>query len=328
MSVGIPAERLLRLAHLLVGHRVAVGVSRAGAGRAIADNGLQADQGRPPLLGDPGANRSLDRLEIVPVLHRERVPAVGLEALRDVLPGEREAGRAVDRDLVVVVEEDAAAEGEVPGERGGLRGDALHQVAVGADGEDVVVADLGAEALAQELLGHRHPDCVAEALAERAGGRLDAGRVAVLRVAGRLGAELPELLDLVEADVVAGEVQACVEQHRRVAGREHEPVAVGPGRIGRVVLHHARVEQVCGRRKAERRPRVTRLRRLDGVDRERADRVDRELLDRRLRHRRGSPHTAWPSRRARAPRSRPRGRRRRTASAGRRRPASAPRARA
>ena len=46
------------------------------------------------------------------------------------------------------------------GDRGGLGGDALHQVAVGADREDVVVADLGAELLAQELLGHRHPDAV------------------------------------------------------------------------------------------------------------------------------------------------------------------------
>ena len=38
------------------------------------------------------------------------------------------------------------------GERRRLGGDALHQVAVGADREGVVVADLGAELLAQELL--------------------------------------------------------------------------------------------------------------------------------------------------------------------------------
>ena len=85
------------------------------------------------------------------------------------------------------------------GERRGLRGDAFHQVAVGADREDVVVAGLGAEVLAQELLGHRHPDAVAEALAERAGRRLDARRLEVLRMARRVRAELAELLDLVEA---------------------------------------------------------------------------------------------------------------------------------
>src|SRR6185503_19689494 len=101
----------------------------------------------------------------------------------------REAGGAVDRDLVVVVEEDAASELQVAGERRGLRGDALHQVAVGADREDVVVADLRAELLAQELLGHRHPDRVAEALPERPGRRLYAGRLEVLRMAGRVRAE-------------------------------------------------------------------------------------------------------------------------------------------
>ena len=42
------------------------------------------------------------------------------------------------------------------------------------------------------------PTRVGEALAERAGGGLDARRVAVLGMAGRLGAELAEALDLVE----------------------------------------------------------------------------------------------------------------------------------
>ena len=105
-------------------------------------------------------------------------------------------------------------------------------------------------------------------------------------------AELAELLDLVEADVVAGEVQARVEQHRRVAGREHEAVAVGPRRVGRVVLHHARVEHVGGRRERERRARVAGLRGLHRVDGQRADRVDAELGDVLLRHRRGSRRNA------------------------------------
>ena len=166
------------------------------------------------------------------------------------------------------------------GDRGRLGGDAFHQVAVGADREDVVVAGLGAELLAQELLGHRHPDAVAEALAERAGGRLDARRLEVLGVARRARAELAELLDVLEADaVVAGEVQARVEQHRGVPGGEHEPVAVGPRRVGGVVLHDPRVEHVRGRREAERGARMARLRGLDGVDRQRADRVDAELVE-------------------------------------------------
>ena len=98
------------------------------------------------------------------------------------------------------------AEAEVAGERGGLGGDALHQVAVGDDRVDAVVLDLAAVALAQEALGDRHADAVAEALAERAGRDLDAGRdvdAVALRVAGRERAPLAEALDLVQRQVVA-----------------------------------------------------------------------------------------------------------------------------
>ena len=54
------------------------------------------------------------------------------------------------------------------------------------DRVDAVVLDLGAVALAQEALGHRHADAVGEALAERAGRDLDARRdvdAVALRVA-------------------------------------------------------------------------------------------------------------------------------------------------
>ena len=87
------------------------------------------------------------------------MPAVRLEALRDVV-AVRERGVAVDRDVVVVVDEHQAAELQVAGERRGLVADALHEVAVAADAEDAVVADLGAEARAQVLLGDRDADRV------------------------------------------------------------------------------------------------------------------------------------------------------------------------
>ena len=81
------------------------------------------------------------------------------------------------------------------------------------------------------------------------------GQVAVLGVAGGLRAELAELLDVVlEADVVAGQVQRRVQQHRRVPARQHEPVAVGPLRMARVVAHDPRVQDVGERRQRHRRP--------------------------------------------------------------------------
>ena len=98
----------------------------------------------------------------------------------------------------------------MPGDRGRLARDAFHQVAVAADAEDAMIEQarlVALEARPQMLRRHRHPDAVAEALAERPGGGLDAGRDAVLGMAGGLAAELAELLDLVERQVVAGQIE-------------------------------------------------------------------------------------------------------------------------
>ena len=114
--------------------------------------------------------------------------------------------------------------------------DALHEAAVAGDDEGVVVDELGAEAGPQPALGHGHADAVGEALAERAGGDLDAGGVVHLGVARGGRAPLAERLEVVERQPVAGEVQHRVQQDRGVPGGEHEAVAVGPvGGAGVVV---------------------------------------------------------------------------------------------
>jgi hypothetical protein len=66
-------------------------------------------------------------------------------------------------------------------------------------------------------------------------------------VAGTLAVELPEALDILQrhrqlaerfvlgvdrAD--SGQVEHRVEQHRRMAGRQHESVAIGPDRMAGV----------------------------------------------------------------------------------------------
>src|SRR5207302_5985087 len=125
---------------------------------------------------------------------------------------------------------------------GRLGGDALLEVAVRAEAEDVVVLDLGAELRAQEALRDRHAHAVGEALAERPGGDLDAGRdvpAVALRVAGRERPPLAEALDLVHRELIAGQVQDAVEQHRAVARAEDEAVAVWPRRVLRVVAQEA-----------------------------------------------------------------------------------------
>jgi hypothetical protein len=176
---------------------------------------------------------------------------------------------------------------ERAGDRGGLVRDALHDVAVGADRVDVVVDDVvpgPVEGVGEEALGDRHPDAVREALAERAGGRLDARRHEVLGVPRRLRVPLAEALQLLEREVVARQVQRRVLEHAGVAGGEDEAVAVGPRRVGGVVLHHLGVEQVRERRERHRGARMTRVRLLHGVHREDADRVDRPLAQLLLVH--------------------------------------------
>src|SRR4051794_15919791 len=99
-------------------------------------------------------------------------------------------------------------------------------------------------------------------------------------MAGGRRADLAEVLDVLERERIAGQVEHRIEEHRRVAGAEDEAVAVGPVGVRGVVLHHARVEQVSERREAHRGPWMTRIGLLDGVDRERPNRVDAELVER------------------------------------------------
>ena len=82
------------------------------------------------------------------------------------------------------------------GERDRFLADAFHQVAVGGEHVGLVIDHIGAEHGGEMPLGDRHADRVGEPLAERAGGGLDAGRVAVFRMAGGDRAELAEALDL------------------------------------------------------------------------------------------------------------------------------------
>ena len=202
-------------------------------------------------------------VEVVDVVDRLHVPAVGLEAPGDVLAVEAQRRRAVERDRVVVVHVDHAPEPELAGERRRLRRDALHEVAVGADDVRAVVLHLCAVALTQEALGHRQADAVGEALAQRAGRDLDARRdvdAVALGVARRDRAPLPELLDVVQRDVVAGQVQRRVQPHRAVARAEHEPVPIRPRRILRVVVHDLAEEDVRERRHRHRHPGVAGVR--------------------------------------------------------------------
>lgn len=125
--------------------------------------------------------------------------------------------------------------------------------------------------------------------------------------------EKQEITDL--DAIVAGKVEESVLEHTAMAGGQDEAVAVEPVGVLRVVPHDLVVEDVSHGRATHGKPRVTRIRLLDGVDRQEPDRVDRLLHQRRLRrlvqrlHCR-RPHGSASARArpaARHPRSRSRG---------------------
>ena len=102
------------------------------------------------------------------------------------MSGFGEVQRTVDRDAVVVEEHDQLGEAQMAGKRNGFVTDAFHQVAVAGDDEGHVIDHIVAELRVHQPLGKCHADGCADALAEWAGGRLDARRVAVFRMAGCL----------------------------------------------------------------------------------------------------------------------------------------------
>ncbi len=146
------------------------------------------------------------------------VPAVGGESRSGIIAeGQRRV--AFDRDVVVVVETDQLAELVVAGEGSRLVRDAFHHVAIAGDEVDVVIEDC---LVAVEYRGHvrfsdSHSNRIADSLPEWASRRLDAGGVAVLGVARRLALPLAKLLQIIEGEIVAGEIEHAVQQHRSVA---------------------------------------------------------------------------------------------------------------
>jgi hypothetical protein len=171
----------------------------------------------------------------------------------------------------------------MPGERGRLVGRAFHHVAITGDEERAVIhrpVAAGVEHRRQVGLGHREPDGVADPLAQRAGGDLDSRGDPVLGVSRRPAVPLAELLDVFQREIVAGEIQRAVQQHRGVARREHEAVAVHPEGVGRIVTQVTGEQQVGQRRQRHGGAGMSRLRLLHRIHREGADGIYAELVER------------------------------------------------
>ena len=100
----------------------------------------------------------------------------------------------------------------------------------------------GIEMRSGHLGGHGHTDDVAGTLAERASGGFDADRFAELWVTRGLGVQLAEVLNFLEREVEAGQVNPAVDEHGTMTGGEHEAVAVNPLRGRGVVAEEVAVK--------------------------------------------------------------------------------------
>lgn len=263
---GVKAELLLDLLAVVLLEGVAVDTTGALELGAEANGGGESDHGGLVLDGLALLDGLLDALKVVvTVLDPHDVPAVGLETLADVL-SEGACGVTVcdvlldlsnisvrarvsltNGDVVVVVEGDQVAELEVTGGGGSLRGNTLHGAAITEEAVGVVVDKLVAglvEGSGGLTLSHGKTNGVGETLAERASGDLNALGVVGLGVTGGDGVDLAEVLEVIDGELVAEQVQQRVLEHTAVAVGEDKAVTVQPLGVLGVELHELVEEDV------------------------------------------------------------------------------------
>ena len=206
------------------------------------------------------------------------VPSIRFEALLNIF-GEGQICAAVDGDLVVVVQIDELTEAEMPGKRSGLMRDAFHQIAVGDNRVGKVIDDgevFGIELGGEVLLGNGHADAVSKTLAEGSCGRLDPWRDEVLRMARRLTPPLAEVLQLVQRQVIPGQMQQGIEQHRAMACRKNKAIPVEPRGIVGVMAEKPGPERIGHRGCSHRQSGMAAVRPLHTIHCEEANGVDGE----------------------------------------------------
>src|SRR5436190_22055676 len=114
--------------------------------------------------------------------------------------------------------------------------DAFHHVTVARDEISVVVDDRiirPIEKRAEQRFTYRHADRISDTLSEWTRRRFDSRRVTVFRMTGSFALPLTELLDVVECQLISREIENTVDEHRCMAGRENESIAIEPVGITR-----------------------------------------------------------------------------------------------
>ncbi len=88
--------------------------------------------------------------------------------------------------------------------------DTFHQATIAHKDVGVVVNDLVAalvELGSERTLSNRHTNRIGDALAKRTGSGLNAWRIAILRMTRSLGVELTEISQIINREIISGQVQ-------------------------------------------------------------------------------------------------------------------------
>ena len=274
-----PAQRLFGAAQALLAQGLAVDPGRVLAWAAVADVGAAGDERRTFHLGLCGPDRCIHGGHVVAV-HLLRVPAVGSKAADHVVAVSQPGG-AVNRDVVVVVEDDEPAQPQVTGQGRYLVRHALHQIAIRSQDVGKVIyygKTWRVKARRQPAFGQGHAHGVAQALPQRTGRRLDPASRVVLWVAGGMAAPLAETLQFVQRHGVAVDVKQSIQQGRAVTGRQDKAVTVGPGRVGRVVLEETSPQHGDQIGCAQRQAGMARVSLLHGIGGQHAQRIGQQAI--------------------------------------------------
>ena len=136
---------------------------------------------------------------------------------------------------------------------------AFHHAAVAHEDVGMVVNDVQAvfiEFGSQDFFGQSHTHCVGNTLSQWAGRGFHAVGVAVFRMAGGFAVQLAEVFQVINGNVIAGQVQQAVKNHGSMTIGEDKTVAVVEFWVGRIMIEELRPQHFCHFRHTHRRTRV------------------------------------------------------------------------
>jgi len=145
--------------------------------------------------------------------------------------------------------------------------------------------------LGQPVAGNGHAHAVGHSLPERTGSGFHPGGVSVLRMTRTTAAQLAEAADFFQghSQLVVfltafspaahpGQMEHCVQEHRRVSTGKHKAVAIWPSGGRRIVTQHLVKQHVGHRRKGHGRAGMPAAGRLHSIHGKRSDRIDGQLF--------------------------------------------------